>query len=393
MFDPIHLLVLVAFVVMLSVLVVAHELGHYWAARLCGMGVEEFAVGMGKKVATLGRKRHVADGVEGETEFTLRALPIGGFVRPRGMEPKEDGSETSVPGGFYAKGPLARLIVLGAGPLFSVLAGVALIIGVYTWHGAEKFDNAPVLGRVSQNDPADKAGLKPGDRLLEVDGKKIETFYEFLQIVQSNAGNTLEVRYSRNGETRTTKLTPVKGTVGVWRPNLELSGETKEAGKIGAAPQIKHEKMAFVEAVREGFRAPVTAVTNLVGLLKKPANLADSVGGPGTIVKMTNDAVRSRFVDFVALAAMLSISFGIFNLLPVPPLDGGQMVVAFAELLRGGRRLSFQVQSAVAMVGFVFVGILLVSVIAVDVKRLSGAGAPTASQGQPAPTTEPAAAR
>ncbi len=371
MFDPVNLLVILAFVFMLSVLVAAHEGGHYLAARLCGMGVEEFAVGMGKKIWTLGRRKHTVDGVEQETEFTLRAVPIGGFVRPNGMEPQEDGSEMNVPGGFYRKGPFARLVVLGAGPLFSVLAGVALIIGIYVTHGAERFSNEPVLGRISQGDPADLAGLKPGDRIVKISGKPVSSFYEFLQTVQANPGKTLPVEFSREGKIATANLKPIEGQVGVWTPKLDLTGEMKRAGKIGAMPDVSRQKLAFGEAVSEGFRAPVIAVTNLVGLLKKPQNLADSVGGPGTMMKMTNDALRSRFVDFIALAATLSISFGIFNLLPVPPLDGGQMVVAFAELLRGGKRLSFKVQSAVAMVGLAFVGLLMISVIAVDVMRLS----------------------
>jgi regulator of sigma E protease len=118
--------------------------------------------------------------------------------------------------------------------------------------------------------------------------------------------------------------------------------------------------------------APVTMVSGLLGIVRQPARASDEVGGPGTIALFAFEATKQGLVGILALAAGLSISLGIMNLLPIPPLDGGQMLVAFVEMLRRGRRLSIQVQNLVANVGFVLVLLLVFSVLAVDVGRIVG---------------------
>jgi regulator of sigma E protease len=371
MFDPFNIVVILFFLVMLSVLVAAHELGHYLTARQCGMGVEEFAIGMGPKVKTYARKSHVADGVERETEFTIRALPIGGFVKITGMIPEDDGSEVDVAGGFYSKPPLARLWVLFGGPLFSVVAGIAILVPVFMSQGIDRTLNEPVIGGVNRNDPADQAGLKANDRILKIGEVQPATFLELIDVVQKNVGKSLDVTYERDGKQFQTRLTPVQAEVGVWGPSMELPTETKLAGKIGILPKSAKVKVGFGPAFSEAIGTPVLAVKGLVQMFKKPKTIENSVGGPGTMVLATNEAVRGGLVTALWLAGMLSISVGIFNLLPIHPLDGGQMIVAFMELLRGGRRLSMQMQNAFASVGLLFLFTMIIGVLFVDAKRIT----------------------
>jgi regulator of sigma E protease len=403
--------VLVVFLVMMSLLVAAHELGHYLFAGYFGMGVEEFAIGFGKKrLVTYARKQYqlpigpgedptievVSEGygleggtqtvqrtqvdtpngpvIQETTDFTFRPFPLGGFVRIKGMLPQEDGSETRIPGGFYSKPPWQRLVVLFAGPLFSVIFGVLLLVPVYTISGIDQPLNEPVLGGLAKGEPADRAGLKPNDRIVSIDGKRIETFYGLTQTIHASAGKSLTLQVDRNGQPLTLTVTPVSGQVSVSDPDLQPTGERKQAGKIGVIPKSIKKPMAVGPAFREALTMPVKAVQSVARLFLKPQTFEDNVGGPATIVATTS-AMSTRGVEYVIfLSAMLSISLGIFNLVPVPPLDGGQMVIAFAEMLRRGKRLSMRVQSAVAGVGFALVVGLMIAVIVVDIRRFSPLG-------------------
>jgi len=241
-----YLTVALVFIVMISILVFAHELGHYLFARLFNMGVEEFAIGFGKKPIIVYAKRdyrikvlagedpHLphskpADDlneqmaslavrmegstpnlhsniVEGEhgvelhetTHFTVRPIPAGGFVRIKGMLPEEDGSEVRIPGGFYSKAPWKRFIVLLAGPAFSVLAGILILVPTFMSDGITKFDPHPILGQVTPGRPADQAGLRQGDKIIALNERPIHSFFEMIQVVRVSAGVKLLVTYQRD---------------------------------------------------------------------------------------------------------------------------------------------------------------------------------------------------
>lgn len=393
---PFYLLVAFVFLTMISVLVAAHEYGHYIFARMFGMGVEEFAIGMGKKVKVLGYRTYAVDvpgQPEGETEtteFTIRALPIGGFVRIKGMIPEEDGSEISIPGGFYSKAPWKRLLVLVAGPLFSVLAGVLILIPLYMTVGIDQSRNEPVLGFVGAGSPASLAGMQAKDRVLSINGQPMHTFYDMIAVVQGNPGKQLRVVFEHNGDTLSTILVPKLAESPVWsKEPFETTPETRSQGVMGVTPDSIKPRLAFGQAVSEAAHMPVKAVEGLVGIFTKPKTFKNSVGGPGTMVAATAAVTERGLPDIFWLAAMLSISVGIFNLLPVAPLDGGQMTVAFAEMLRGGRRLAFKVQNVVNVAGFALVAMLVLAVLTVDFNRLvpkgNDPGNDTPAKSAPAP--------
>jgi regulator of sigma E protease len=403
--EPANYLGIIAFITLISVLVAAHELGHYLFARLFRMGVEEFAIGFGKKpLFTWMKKTYPVDppsrrvlppeGHEGTppaleekiekaehgeltetTVFTVRPWPIGGFVRIKGMVPHDDGSEIHIPGGFYSKPPWQRFIVLLAGPVFSLLAGIILIGGLYMSWGRELL--APVLGAVAKDGAAYHAGLLPGDRVMSVDGQPVREWQEMVVLVRDRAGQPLEFVVQREGSTFTKTIapkldpepTPVLGEMN------QPTGEMRRQGKIGAAPDpeaIFREVLPLGAAVREASLWPVRIVQNLFGLIAKPSRFKDEVGGPITILAASKRSAEMGLPYFVQLAGLLSISLGIFNLLPIFPLDGGQMMVSLVEMLRRGRRLSMQVQGTVATVGFAMVLMLIVSVFWVDINRFWG---------------------
>ena len=411
MSTPFHYLVTaIALVVMFSLLVAAHELGHYLFARLFNMGVEEFAIGFGKKPILEWMKRTyeipVGEGevpsikhsggtfdLEGSsgrsaedmiildtpngqilretTRFTVRPWPLGGFVRIKGMLPEEDGSETTIAGGFYNKPPIQRLMVLFAGPLFSVLAGIIILIPLFMTTGIEKIVNTPYIGEVKADGPAAKAGLKEHDLVTSIDNRPIKTFFDINSIVRDSAGKALHFSIVRGGQPLNITVVPVLDKVPseVLSKDLEPTGEKRAQGKLQTAFNHKRVFVNFPTACSMAVMTPVHAVEGLVAMFWHPKTIKDSVGGTISITVATYDAVQDGFATVVELAALLSISVGILNLLPIVPLDGGQMALTFAELLRGGKRLSMKVQSFAQMCGLAFIGVLVVSVFFLDISR------------------------
>ncbi len=410
----------VVLLLMMSILVAAHELGHYLFARLFKMGVEEFAIGFGRKpLWTYMRRTYEVDPISGPsgetktdsdqfteeerfryptdgsaalqpepvvtpspsqvklslqetTDFTIRPWPIGGFVRIKGMIPQDDGSETKIPGGFYSKAPWKRFIVLLAGPVFSVITGIIILTGVFSIRGVEKPDTRPILGQLSPNGAAQKGGLKEGDKILAINDKPVDSFYGMVQVVSDNANKPLTFKYVRGGKEAQAVVTPVEELRPVMGPDLITLQPARKAGRIGVGFGVAEQKMSLGEAFQEAAYTPVMIIKRLIELIPRPQELKENVGGPISIAQATSTAVKLGPGYIILLSGLLSISVGIFNLLPIPPLDGGQMLVAVLEALRRGKRLSIQVQGAIATVGFAFVIFFFVTVMFIDVGRLLG---------------------
>jgi regulator of sigma E protease len=418
------------FLVMITILVFAHELGHYLFARLFKMGVEEFAIGFGPRPLWIYGRRsydiklteeeatqweagqlrpktvdigaamtssvaeagaYAASALEsGEvddpvlerrpdgpvlretTRFTIRLLPLGGFVRIKGMLPEEDGGETRIPGGFYKHPPIQRLAVLFAGPLFSVLAGLVILIPYFMIEGKPVRLHDPVFGIVAPTGPAAKAGLEKGDRIVAIDGVPTHDFYDIIVKVRESDGKALLFTYERNGVTKTTTVVPASGgePTPVWGADLEPTHELKVQGRMGVAPNVFMARVSLRDAIATSAMVPVITIGGLIQDVLHPKHLSDDVGGPVAMVQGTAEATREGIMGVLWLTAMLSISLGIFNLLPVPPLDGGQMVMSFAELLRRGRRLSIQAQGLAVTMGLSVVGLLVVCVLYIDIHRI-----------------------
>jgi regulator of sigma E protease len=206
---------------------------------------------------------------------------------------------------------------------------------------------------------------------VSIDGQSINNFYQIISKVQNSAGVPLHFIYERNGKQTETSVTPMlspEPTL-ILGPDLEATGELSRHGMLMVQPLTHRVETNFAGAVREACNLPIATVRGLMGILKRPSTAKSVVGGPGTMVQATSDAVSDGVFGVISVAAMISISVGIFNLLPVHPLDGGQMVVAFAEMLRGGRRLSFQVQNIVGAMGLATVLLLVVCALTLDVSR------------------------
>lgn len=322
------------------------------------------------------------------TEFSLLLLPLGGFARIKGMHPQEDGSEVKIPNGFYSKRPWARLAALFAGPFFSIAFGVIVLTGLWSTEGRLGPTEAPKIGSLAADLPAAKAGLEPGDLILSIDGKSINRFEEIKDSVRGNEGTPVEVVFEREGNQLNVMLTPEMSKEEMMVLDADgdpIPGEREHRALIGVAPSIEYEKMTLAAAFTEALRQPYVLVKGLGRLVTKPESAKDTVGGPVTIARVTHIASQSGFSGIALLAAMLSLTLGVMNLLPVPPLDGGQIAINFLELFTGRKRLSIGFQRTVTSVGFVLIMLLMVSAATLDLGRISEENeAPATNESAPA---------
>jgi len=329
------------------------------------MEVEEFAIGFGRPYWTYARKNGTA--------YTLRPFPLGGFVRVKGMIPEEDGSETKVENGFYSRGPWPRFWMLLAGPVASMLAGSIILASVWGTFGKEEVDHAPIIGRISETGASYKAGIRPGDKILSVNGTPTPTFFTIVENVRDLNGKDAVIEYEREGKKATVTIKPKLDTepTPVMMPDLTIGKELRKQAKIGIGNGTKREPVSIGEALGDAFKAPFVYSFEMLRLFTQPKELIQNVGGPETMVRLTKAHVDEDFLRFLEYAGGISMSLGFFNLLPIAPLDGGQIVVAIAEMFRRGKRLSFKAQNLFQGVGLSLVLLMVVSFVTIDRIRWS----------------------
>lgn len=365
-----NLLTVLVFITMFCVMVAAHEYGHYLLARLFKMGVTEFSVGMGPKFTLFKRRYRQSDGQTAETEFNLRALPLGGFVKIVGMEPKEDGSETKELDGFYSKPPLQRIIVLLAGPVFSVLLGWIVLVPCLVGFGIA--EDTTVISKMSKMDSGYVAGIRPGDKVLQIDGKPISDPFELRSTLNQNGVKAYTFLVERAGKPQEIVVTPKLSP----EPLEELGRDGNPTGRQYRRPVIgiaqfeqtrRHPSLLEATVVATNF--PIQAVKGLVTRIATPKKLVEESTGIIGMVVITRSVVEESLEKVLTFSALLSISIGIFNLLPIGMLDGGQIVLALIEWVRRGKRVSMKVQNAFFGAGLALLLMFFLVVMRQDVLR------------------------
>ena len=335
-----------ALVFLLGTLVFFHEFGHFTAAKLLRIRVEEFAFGFGPKWIRLFKR--------GDTEYTIHPVPLGGFVKLAGGDPGEE----DVPDGFFSKPWYARFAVYLAGPLTSF----ALAYLVFSLLGITV--GLPITGKatnrvylVQPDSLAQKAGLRTGDLIVKIDGQVTQTGGQVVEIIHRSPNKLLELFIKRNGKMIVIRATPRLG---------RLDG--KSMGLLGFALTPDLTRVGLVESVRFGTRA---ATGFIVALPKALFNkeVAKNIGGPIAIASETRTSVRNGPVGFMQLMAVLSMSLGVFNLLPIPLVDGGQMMLLLVEAVKR-RRLSRRTLEIAQMVGIAMIATLFIAIMFLDLSKV-----------------------
>lgn len=342
------MLTFVAFVLVFGGLVFIHELGHFTLAKLSGVRVNEFAMGMGPKLLQFTR---------GETAYSLRLLPIGGYVRMAGEEPGDEDD----PRGFDKRPIWARMSILAAGPLSNFALAVVLFILVFMLMGVPS--ESTVIGEILPGQPAERAGLMAGDRVLAIDGEIVSKWSEVVTLINSAPNRALIFSIQRGTETKTIEVTP------------QLDAEGKR-GVIGIAGSL--DRFDLLESIKLGFVQTVSVTQMMAGGLWQAIaqRSAPDVAGPVGIINLVGEVARVGLVNLLWLAAFLSVNLGFLNLLPFPALDGGRLLFIFIELVRG-RPVDPQKEGFVHFVGFIILLLLIGVVTYKDIMRLiSGANLP-----------------
>jgi regulator of sigma E protease len=333
------MLSLVSAILVLGVLIVVHEFGHFLAAKLNGVGVERFSIGFGPRLLT----RKV-----GETEYALSLFPLGGYVKMVGENPQEEEGEPRIeaPNSFQTKPVWRRALIVGSGPVANLLLAILIFAAVFMV-GVPVLQ--PVVGQLQDGYPASAAGLRSGDRITAIDGRPISTWDDLSGIIHDSAGKSLSFGISRDGETLTIAVTPRTTTV------KNLFGEDTSVGLVGISPAGETVTRRFPPwtALALGVDRTLEIIRlTFVGLGKiiRRTVPADSIGGPLMIVQMAGEQAKVGFMSLVFLVAFLSINLGIFNLLPIPILDGGHILFFLIEAARG-KPLSLRKREVVQQIG------------------------------------------
>lgn len=328
-------------IVAFGLLILVHELGHFIAAKINGVKVEEFAIGMGPQIFSV---------AIGETDYSLRALPIGGFVQMYGEDTNDEEISTRDKRALSNKSPLVRVIVFAAGAFMNLL--LALII--FTIVAMNFGFKTNVVSSVVDNSPAALAGLKSGDKLIKIDGNRILTGDDLVMGIALAKGNPVEIEFESNGKTEIKSIKPIEED-GVYRVGI-YSEHIKNPSIIDS---FKNSFKELISMVKQTFISLKMMFTGNV-------DFKTDVGGPVTIIRMAGEAAKVGMWNLVNLTAFLSVQLAVFNLLPFPALDGGHIFILLIETITRNK-IPAKYVNAINTVGFVLLMILMAVVLLKDI--------------------------
>jgi regulator of sigma E protease len=348
------MLTVLAPLIVFGLVIFVHELGHFIAAKLTGVYAPRFSVGFGPALL---KKRW------GETEYRLAAIPLGGYVRMASREDEataflEGGSEAGIedaaenvnavqvhtedndpnamkPFGpkevpenrwFESKSLAARLFIMLSGVTMNVVLAFVLCVGILVYYGNPR--PSPAVDQVLAGKPAEAAGVRAGDSLIAIDGERIRLWQDFQKKVEVSTGIPLRIELLRNGQPLTLTVTPAAET----QPD-SITGAPIQLGKIGLLAKSIRDPIPFSRALGGG----MTMIGEMGGLVFHTLrNLHPSqLGGPIAIAQASVQVAKSGWVSLLLLIATISVNLAIVNLLPIPVLDGGQIVINVLETIKG----------------------------------------------------------
>ncbi len=309
---------IVVSLLVLSFLIFFHELGHFLAARMFGVRVERFSIGFGPVVA----KKWCCD-----TEWAISAIPLGGYVKMKGQDDTDPTAKSSDPDSYSAKEPWQRIIILLAGPFANFFLAFLLYLTV----ALMGYDTlAPKIGKVLPNTPAAEAGVEPGDKILSIDGQRVRSWEDLSRIIAAHPGKPLEFVIDRGGKIVHLRIAP-KPTA-----TKDIFGEQVRRPMIGIAPAQEFVKVhySFLEAIEVAWDKTIEASKFiLLGIEKMIEGVVSpkEIGGVISIMDVTAKASQVGMVALLSLTALISVNLGILNLLPIPALDGGHIMINLYE--------------------------------------------------------------
>lgn len=360
----------VPFLVVLTIIVFVHEMGHFLVARWCGVKIDVFAVGFGRRIASFVDKKG--------TRWQIGWIPLGGFVKFAGdmsassapdrealAGMSEEESETA----FHKKSVAQRAAVVAGGPLANFLLAILIFAGIVMVVG--RVVTAPLVDQIRPDSPAAIAGFQVGDNIKKIGSSNIESFNDLQRIVSGSGGTELTFEVDRGGKLVTLKATPE------LREIEDGLGNKVRIGILGITRNTQNdrvvEKLGPIAALGYGVEQSWFVIDRTFGYLKNVfagREKADQIGGPIRIAQITGQVASVSLIALLNLAAVLSVSIGLINLFPVPMLDGGHLLYYAIEAVRG-KPLSERMQDYGMRVGLALVVMLMLFATYNDIRHLS----------------------
>lgn len=333
-------------ILILSVLILVHEWGHFIVARRVGIPVYEFSLGFGYRLL-----HYKKNGVV----YSLRIFPIGGFVQMAGEQP----DDLDNPDGFNNRTPLEKMRVAFAGPFMNFVLAVLIFIYSYAFIGIPTPVKEVVIGGIIAGQPASTAGLKEDDHILSVNGQTVTTWSDFTDIIKQSDQKPLQLKIEREGKIIYKTVTP-------------QTTKQSPAPKIGAYSKVIYEKQGLVTSIKYGFVRTydfTVLMLQSLGMLFTGAASASDLAGPVGITMMVGEAAQGGMLYLLAFMAFLSINLGVLNLLPIPALDGSRIMFGIIEAIRK-KPIAPEKEGFIHWIGFMFLMLLIVLVTFNDIVRL-----------------------
>ena len=384
---------LISFIILLGILVTIHELGHFLAARSVGVYVEKFSIGMPPRIFTVTSKD---DGwlfrfffyrrVEGSfnwapifeiffnkknrigtnTEYVVALLPLGGYVKMAGMlDENMDAKIVGKDNEFMSKPLWGKVWILSAGVLMNTLLAIFIFSSIAYFQGVPEYSKDPVVSQLQEDMPAKKAGILPLDKIIKIGGKDISTWEDMTTIIHANPLKILTVTIEREGQLKNFSL-KTSFTL------IPVDGVIDTIGIIGISPEFYYKEINFTESISIGANRTISSfdlIISSIGMLFSGSASVRDLGGPIMIAQLAGQTAEAGLIPYFTFMALLSVNLAFLNILPIPGLDGGHILIHLIEgIIR--KPLTIKTRMAIQQIGMAFLLMLMFTVIFSDITRL-----------------------
>lgn len=357
---------ILATIVVLGVLILVHELGHFWAAKAVDIEVSRFSIGFGPKLLSFRR---------GETEYVLAAIPLGGYVKMEGMSGDEGMEPLEGPGAgparqpsdrdFDAKPWRARFFVIVAGVLMNFAFAIVAFTCIAKFQGVL----VPMIGKVVAGTPAEATGFLEGDIVLRADGKRMGDWSSLVRYVSLRPEVPIVFEVERGAEVLEIEAAPA--TAKIYE---EMVGDSVVVGQLGVWPSAEGiRRPSWAGAAVAGWNSTgewTATIFEFLGRVVTGKTSSKELGGPIAIGQLSGQAARQGIWAFLSFMGIISVNLAVLNLLPIPVLDGGHLLFLFLEAIRGGRPVSVSHRLRLTQIGLILVMGIMVLAFANDILRL-----------------------